>query len=80
MNLFNKVKTKKKPVPQSYKPVLEAQEVIDLYSRLTLHQQAALMRLISRNIEVNVGGDTIMGYELDYEVVGAIIRATESSD
>tara|TARA_R100000482_G_scaffold114290_1_gene57108 strand:+ start:588 stop:830 length:243 start_codon:yes stop_codon:yes gene_type:complete len=80
MNLFNKVKPKKKPVPQSYKPVLEAQEVIDLYSRLTLHQQAALMRLISRNIEVNVGGDTYMGYELDYEVVGAIIRATESSD
>ena len=80
MNLFNKVKPKKKLVPQSYKPVLEAQEVIDLYSRLTLHQQAALMRLISRNIEVNVGGDTIMGYELDYEVVGAIIRATESSD
>ena len=80
MNLFNKVKPKKKPVPQSYKPVLEAQEVIDLYSRLTLHQQAALMRLISRNIEVNVGGDTYMGYELDYDVVGAIIRATESSD
>ncbi len=78
MNLFNKVKPKKKPVPQSYKPVLEAQEVIDLYSRLTLHQQAALMRLISRNIEVNVGGDTYMGYELDYDVVGAIIRATES--
>ena len=80
MNLFNKVKPKKKPVPQSYKPVLEAQEVIDLYSRLTLHQQAALMRLISRNIEVNVGGDTYMGYELDYDVVGAIIRATESEN
>ena len=78
MNPFKKVKPKNKPVPQSYKPVLEAQEVIDLYSRLTLHQQAALMRLISRNIEINVGGDMIMGYELDYEVVGAIIRATES--
>ena len=78
MNLFNKLKPKKKSVPQSYKPVLEAQEVIDLFSRLTLHQQAALMRLISRNLEVNVGGDTIMGYELDYNVVGAIISATES--
>ena len=78
MNWFNKIKPKQKSVPQSYKPVLEAQEVIDLYSRLTLHQQAALMRLISRNIEVNVGGDTYMGYELDYDVVGAIIRATES--
>ena len=78
MNPFKKVKPKNKSVPQSYKPVLEAQEVIDLYSRLTLHQQAALKRLISRNIEINVGGDMIMGYELDYEVVGAIIRATES--
>jgi hypothetical protein len=78
MSWFNKIKPKQKSVPQSYKPVLEAQEVIDLYSRLTLHQQAALMRLISRNIEVNVSGDTYMGYELDYEVVGAIIRATES--
>ena len=76
MNLFNKAKPKKS-VPQSYKPVLEAQEVIDLFSRLTLHQQAALMRLISRNLEVNVGGGTYMGYELDYEVVGAIISVTE---
>ena len=40
MNLFNK--DKPKSVPQSYAPVLEAQEVIDLFSRLTLHQQAAL--------------------------------------
>ena len=78
--MFNKIKQKKKSVPQSYKPVLEAQEVIDLFSRLTLHQQAALMRLISRNLEVNVGGDTYMGYELDYNVVGAIISASESSD
>jgi len=80
MKLFKKLKPKEKSVPQSYRPVLEAQEVIDLYSRLTLHQQAALMRLISRNLEINVGGDTYMGYELDYNVVGAIISATESSD
>ncbi len=80
MKLFKKLKPKEKSAPQSYRPVLEAQEVIDLYSRLTLHQQAALMRLISRNLEINVGGDTYMGYELDYNVVGAIISATESSD
>ena len=83
MNLFKKVADmpkKTKSVPQSYKPVLEAQEVIDLFSRLTLHQQAALMRLISRNLEVVVGEDRYMGYELDYEVVGAIIRASESLD
>ena len=80
MKLFKKLKPKEKSVPQSYRPVLEAQEVIDLYSRIPLHQQAALMRLISRNLEINVGGDTYMGYELDYNVVGAIISATESSD
>lgn len=81
MNLFKKfMSNKQKPVPQSYQPVLEAQEVIDLFSRLTLHQQAALMRLISRNLELQVGEDTVMGYDLDYEVVGAVIRASESSD
>ena len=80
MNLLKKNKPKAKSVPQSYKPVLEAQEVIDLFSRLTLHQQAALMRLISRNLEINVGDEIYMGYELDYEVVGAIIRATESDN
>ncbi len=79
MKLFNKPMSDK-PKPQSYKPVLEAQEVIDVFSRLTLHQQAALMRLISRNLEVKVNGESYMGYELDYEVVGAIIQASESSD
>lgn len=69
-----------KPKPQSYKPVLEAQEVIDVFSRLTLHQQAALMRLISRNLEVVIGKDSHMGYDFDYEVVGAIIRASEASN
>jgi len=60
LKLFNKEKTKEKSVPQSYKPVLEAQEVIDLFS-----------------LEINVGGDTYMGYELDYDVIGAIISAHE---
>ena len=68
----------KKTTPQSYKPVLEAPEVIELFSRLTLHQQAALLRLISRNLEINLSGESHMGYELDYEVVGAMILATES--
>ena len=68
----------KKTTPQSYKPVLEAPEVIELFSRLTLHQQAALLRLISRNLEINLRGESHMGYELDYEVVGAMILATES--
>ena len=70
----------KKNTPQSYKPVLDAPEVIELFSRLTLHQQTALLRLISRNLEIKLNGQSHMGYELDYEVVGAMIQATESQD
>jgi hypothetical protein len=78
MKIFNSMAKKQKQVPHSYRPVLEAQEVIDLFSRLTLHQQAALMRLISRNLEVEISGEKVMGYDLDYEVVGAVILASES--
>ena len=70
----------KKSVPQSYKPVVEAPEVIELYSRLTLHHQTALFRLISRNLEIEVNGQTTMGYDMDFEVEGAMIKATESLD
>ena len=67
-------------MPQSHTPVLESQEVSDLFSSLKLHQPAALMRLVSRNLEVVLCEDRYMGYELDYEVVGAIIRSSESLD
>jgi len=70
----------KKPVPQSYKPVVEATEVIELYSRLTLHHQTALLRLISRNLEIEIDGQTTMGYDMDFEVEGAMIKGTESLD
>ena len=70
----------KKSVPQSYKPVVEAPEEIELYSRLTLHHQTALLRLISRNLEIEVNGQTTMGYDMDFEVEGAMIKATESLD
>jgi hypothetical protein len=74
MNLFKR----KKPIPQTYQPVLEAKEVIDLFSRLTLHHQAALMRLISRNLVIQVGGEQYMGYEFNYDVDSAVILAHES--
>ena len=69
-----------KSVPQSYRPVMEAQEIVDVFSRTTLHQQAALLRLISRNLVANIDGQEIHGLDLDYEVEGAIIKATESTD
>ena len=72
---------KKKGTPQSYRPVMDANEVIELFSRLTLHQQAALCRLISRNLALDMGDDdVIMGYDLDWNVVGAMIVATPSEE
>ena len=62
MKLF---KSKQKKVPQAYQPVLESTEIIDLFSRMTLHQQMALMRLMSRNLVIDAG-DLLMGYELDW--------------
>tara|TARA_R100001224_G_scaffold107698_1_gene83273 strand:+ start:315 stop:590 length:276 start_codon:yes stop_codon:yes gene_type:complete len=71
---------KKKALPQSYQPVLQAQEIIDVFSRLTLHHQAALLRLISRNMVIQVGGRNNMGYEFKYEVDGAVIVVSPESD
>lgn len=70
MNLFSK---KPRAVPQTYQPVLEAAEVIELFSRLTLHHQAALLRLISRNLVIEVDGDQHMGFEFEYGVDGAMV-------
>jgi hypothetical protein len=80
MKLFKSIMVKDKSTPQSYRPVMDAQEIIDVFSRTTLHQQAALLRLISRNVIINVEGQDIHGLDLDYEVEGAIIKATESLD
>ncbi len=77
---LNNIMASDKPVPQSYRPVMEAQEIVDVFSRTTLHQQAALLRLISRNVIVNIDGQDIHGLDLDYEVEAAIIKATESLD
>jgi len=70
-NIFSKGR----PVPQTYRPVMEASEVIELFGRLTMHQQAALMRLMSRNLVVELDSELAMGYDLDYDVEGAMIVA-----
>ncbi len=66
-------KAKPKRVPQSYEQELSAKEVIDLFSRLTLHHQAALLRLISRNMVVKTDNEIVMGYEFGFDVDGAVI-------
>ena len=70
-NIFSKGR----PVPQTYRPVMEASEVIELFGRLTMHQQAALMRLMSRILVVELDSESAMGYDLDYDVEGAMIVA-----
>ena len=75
MNLFKKDKS----VPATYRPVAEAPEVIDFFTRLTLHQQAALLRLIGRNVIVKTNVEQMMGYEFEYEVDGAMILMKESN-
>ena len=70
MKLFSQ---KARQVPQTYQPVLEAAEIIELFSRLTLHHQAALLRLISRNLVVEIDGEQHMGFEFDYGVDGAMV-------
>jgi len=72
-NIFRKKPTQ---IPQSYRPVADAGEVIDLFSRMTLHQQAALLRLCSRNLMIDVEGDFHMGYDFDWNVSGAMIIAS----
>jgi hypothetical protein len=56
--------------------VADAGEVIDLFSRMTLHQQAALLRLCSRNLMIDFEGEFYMGYDFDWNVSGAMIIAS----
>ena len=65
---------------QTYQPVLEGKEVIDLFSRLTLHHQAALLRLISRNLVVVNDGKEHMGFEFNFNVEGAMVTARLDGD
>ena len=78
--MFDKLFSDKKQLPQTYRPVLEATEVLDLFSRLILHQQAALLRLVSRNVIYKLEDSNHMGYEFDYNVDGAMIAVTPAME
>ena len=75
-NLFNK----DKQLHTTYQDKLQPQEVLDLFSRLTLHHQAALLRLISRNLVFKLDDESIFGYEMDFKVNGAMIEASLDQD
>ena len=74
--LFNK--QKKKQLPVSYE-ISHPSEVVEIFSKLNLHHQVALLRLMSRNLVININGESAMGYEMDFEVNGAIIEADNNN-
>jgi|TARA_R110002167_G_C12251821_1_gene612057 hypothetical protein len=76
--MFNQI-FKKKQLPVSYQ-IEHPSEIVELFSRLTLHHQTALLRLISRNVVMEIDGNTIMGYEMDFDVKGAVIQGTIEED
>ena len=71
--MFLKKETKKQN-PVSYE-ITHPREVVELFGKLNLHHQAALLRLISRNLVVTINGESAMGYEMNFEVNGALIDA-----
>ena len=75
--MFNKKETKKQ-TPVSYE-ITHPNEVVELFGKLNLHHQAALLRLMSRNLVININGESAMGYDMDFEVNGAIIEADNNN-
>ena len=57
----------------TYEPPMGADEIIDLFSRTTLHHQAALLRLISRNLILETEDGPLMGIDFDFDVDKAVI-------
>ena len=64
---------RRKTLAATYEPPMGADEIIDLFSRTTLHQQAALLRLISRNLILETEDGPLMGIDFDFDVDKAVI-------
>ena len=66
-------KKSKKDLPESYE-IEDPKEIISMFNKLNLHHQVALLRLISRNILLEVDDKTYIGLEFEYDVDGALIK------
>ena len=66
-------KKSKKDLPESYE-IEDPKEIISMFTKLNLHHQVALLRLISRNILLEVDDKTFIGLEFEYDVDGALIK------
>ena len=66
-------KKSKKDLPESCE-IEDPKEIISMFTKLNLHHQVALLRLISRNILLEVDDKTFIGLEFEYDVDGALIK------
>jgi len=64
---------RRKTLAATYEPPVGAEEIIALFSRTTLHHQAALLRLISRNLILQTKEGPLMGIDFDFDVDKAVI-------
>jgi|TARA_A100001011_G_scaffold399569_1_gene508880 hypothetical protein len=73
---------RRKTLAATYEPPMGADEIIDLFSRTTLHHQAALLRLISRNLILETPDGPLMGIDFDFDVDKAVIigKPTDSDE
>ena len=70
--MFDKFKRKKQ--------VAVSQEIQHPSEILDLFHQVALLRLMSRNLVINMNGKSVLGHEMNFEVNGAMIEATSDDD
>ena len=64
---------RRKTLAATYEPQMGADEISDPFSRTTLHHQAALLRLISRNLILETEDGPLMGIDFDFDVDKAVI-------
>ena len=76
--MFGKSKKQKQVVAS--KEIEHPSEVLEMFNRMNLFHQTAMLRLIARNLMVNIDGEVIMGHELNFDVYVAMIEATNDSD
>tara|TARA_R100001082_G_scaffold1404_3_gene1218 strand:- start:16641 stop:16907 length:267 start_codon:yes stop_codon:yes gene_type:complete len=77
--MFGIIKRKPKNLPESYE-IKDPKEIIDIFTKLNLHHQVALLRLISRNILFEIDDKTFIGLEFEYDVDGALIKISNKLD
>ena len=76
--MFDKFKRKKQVAVSQ--DIQHPSEILDLFVRLNLFHQVALLRLMSRNLVINMNGKSVLGHEMNFEVNGAMIEATSDDD